>query len=120
MALILRASAEGFACPEGSRVARNVYVTALEPGSGKSALVLGLTEALSRRAGRLGYFRPLIRSATDRDADLELVLGRYRLPQDYRHSYALTAEDLHDVTDRAGYTRLLERVLTAYRAVADG
>ena len=36
---------------KGNRVARNVYVTALEPGSGKSAVVLGLTEVLSRRAG---------------------------------------------------------------------
>ena len=43
-------------------MARNVYVTALEPGSGKSAVVLGLIEVLSRRAGRLGYFRPLIGS----------------------------------------------------------
>jgi phosphate acetyltransferase len=101
-------------------VARNVYVTALEPGTGKSAVILGLTEMLSRRAGRLGFFRPLIASAAERDADLELMLDRFRLPQEYDRSYALTLDDLHDVTDRAGYTRLLERVLTTYRALADG
>ena len=101
-------------------MARNVYVTALEPGSGKSAVVLGLTEVLSRRAGRLGYFRPLIGSARTQDADLELILDRFRLPQTYEHSYALTVDDLHDVTDRAGYNRLIERVLTGYRTVADG
>ena len=64
-------------------MARNVYVTALEPGTGKSAVVLGLTEMLSRRAGRLGFFRPLIASAAERDADLALVLDRFRLPQEY-------------------------------------
>ena len=64
-------------------MARNVYVTALEPGTGKSAVILGLTEMLSRRAGRLGFFRPLIASAAERDADLELVLDRFRLPQEY-------------------------------------
>jgi phosphate acetyltransferase len=101
-------------------MARNVYVTALEPGSGKSAVVLGLAEVLSRRAGRLGFFRPLIASADVADADLELVLDRFRLPQDYRHSYALTGDDLHDVTDRAGHNQLIERVLTGYRTVADG
>jgi phosphate acetyltransferase len=101
-------------------VARTVYVTALEPGTGKSAVILGLTEMLSRRAGRLGFFRPLIASAAERDADLELMLDRFRLPQEYDRSYALTLDDLHDVTDRTGYTRLLERVLTAYRALADG
>jgi phosphate acetyltransferase len=101
-------------------VARNVYITALEPGSGKSAVVLGLTEVLSRRAGRLGYFRPLIGSADDPDADVKLVLDRFRLAQAYRESYALTADDLHDVAGQGAYGELLKRVLDGYRTVADG
>jgi phosphate acetyltransferase len=101
-------------------MARNVYVTALEPGSGKSAVVLGLTEVLSRRAGRLGYFRPLIGSGPGPDADVELILERYRLAQEYGRSFALTPEDLHDVTDRRAYDALLSRVLVAYREVAEG
>jgi phosphate acetyltransferase len=101
-------------------VARNVYVTALEPGSGKSAVVLGLAEVLSRRAGRLGYFRPLIGSGSARDADVELVIERFRLAQSYRESYALSADDLHDVAAEGAYGDLLKRVLDGYRAVADG
>ena len=57
-----------------------VYVTALEPGSGKSAVVLGLAEMLSRRAGRLAFLRPLVTSVPD--PDTELVRERYRLPAD--------------------------------------
>ena len=101
-------------------MARNVYVTALEPGSGKSAVVLGLAEVLSRRAGRLGYFRPLIGSGSVRDADVELVIERFRLAQSYRESYALSADDLHDVAAEGAYGDLLKRVLDGYRAVADG
>jgi phosphate acetyltransferase len=101
-------------------VARNVYVTALEPGSGKSAVVLGLAEVLSRRAGRLGYFRPLIGSGSVRDADVELVIERFRLAQSYRESYALSSDDLHDVAAEGAYGDLLKRVLDGYRAVADG
>ena len=101
-------------------MARNVYVTALEPGSGKSAVVLGLVEVLSRRAGRLGYFRPLIGSGPGRDADVELVLDRFRLAQTYRESYALTPDDLHDLAGQDAYGELLGRVLDGYRAVADG
>ena len=101
-------------------MARNVYVTALEPGSGKSAVVLGLAEVLSRRAGRLGYFRPLIGSGSVRDADVELVIERFRLAQSYRESYALSSDDLHDVAAEGAYGDLLKRVLDGYRAVADG
>ena len=97
-----------------------MYVTALEPGSGKSAVVLGLTEVLSRRAGRLGYFRPLIGAGPGRDADIELVLQRYRLAQTYEQSFALTPDDFHDLAGRDAYGELLKRVLDGYRAVADG
>jgi phosphate acetyltransferase len=86
-------------------MARNVYVTALESGSGKSAVVLGLTEVLSRRAGRLGYFRLLIGSGPGPDADVELILERFRLAQEYGRSFALSPGDLHDVTDRRATTR---------------
>jgi phosphate acetyltransferase len=99
-------------------VARTVYVMALEPGSGKSAVVLGLTEMLSRRAGRLAFFRPFVAAADPPDPDVELVRGRYRLAQSHRDSYALTADDLHDVTDRNRYESLLKRILAGYRAVA--
>ena len=44
-------------------MARNVYVTAMEPGSGKSAVVLGLTEVLSRNAARLAFYRPFVAAA---------------------------------------------------------
>ena len=127
---ILRASGKATAsCPARvvrrgdwrSHVARNVYVTALEPGSGKSAVVLGLTEVLSRRAGRLGYFRPLIGSGSSRDADVELVLERFRLAQSYRESYALTLGRPARRRRPQGPTPgLLERVLDGYRTVADG
>ena len=99
-------------------MARTVYVTALEPGSGKSAVVLGLAEVLSRRAGRLGYFRPLI--GHGRDADVGLMLDRFRLAQTYEESFALTLDDVHDLAGHDTYGELLKRVLDAYRVVADG
>ena len=58
---------------KGARVARSVYVTAMEPGSGKSAVVLGLTEVLSRHAARLAFYRPFVRSADVPDTAIELI-----------------------------------------------
>jgi phosphate acetyltransferase len=97
-----------------------VYVTSLEPGSGKSAVVLGLAEVLSCVAGRLAVFRPLIASDTAPDSDIVLLRARYQLPQEYAASYALTAADLRPVTVPAGYEELLKRVLASYRSLADG
>ena len=63
-------------------MARNVYVTALEPGTGKSAVILGLIEILSRRAGRLGFFRPLTGPAGEHDAEHAHVDDPIRQPHE--------------------------------------
>jgi phosphate acetyltransferase len=103
---------------------RYVYVMAVESGTGKSAVVLGLADVLSRRAGRLAVFRPLIAAADPPDPDIELVRRRYGLAQthaqSYAQSYALTPDDLHDMNGRGGYDRLLSRVLDRCAAVSEG
>jgi phosphate acetyltransferase len=100
-------------------MAGNVYITALQPGSGKSAVVLGLTEVLARQAGRLAFYRPFIASAEPPDPDIELIRSRFRLPQSYVESYALTSQDIHDV-DARNHDVLVKRILDGYATVASG
>jgi phosphate acetyltransferase len=97
-------------------MARNVYVTAMEPGTGKSAVVLGLVEVLSRHAAHLAFFRPLVGTAPD--PAVELIRHRYRLVQSSAQSHALTAADLHDGDGHDD--TLLKRILDGYSAVAAG
>jgi phosphate acetyltransferase len=97
---------------------RNVYLTAIEPGSGKSAVALGVMEALSR-LGRVGYFRPIVASGEVPDPDVELIRGRYRLPQSYQESYGAVVADLRAMNDRGQYEGLLKRILEAYKRLDD-
>ena len=96
-------------------MARSVYVTAMEPGTGKSAVILGLAELFSRRAGRIGFFRPLISSGQALDPDIELIREHYHLSQSYEQSFAVTGDDLHSLRNHDQYDVLFKRVLTAYR-----
>ena len=50
-------------------MARNLYITAMEPRSGKSVVALGLMELLSARVERLGFFRPIVPSRPADPAD---------------------------------------------------
>ena len=97
---------------------RSVYVTALEPGTGKSAVVLGLAELLSRRAGRIGFFRPLIAGGQAADPDIALIRERYQLTQSYAQSYAATGDDLHTLRNHDEYGGLFKRILVGYRELA--
>ena len=97
---------------------RNVYLTAIEPGSGKSAVALGVMEALAS-LGRVGYFRPIVAGGEQPDNDIELIRRRYRLPQTYEESFGAVVDDLRAMSDRGQYEQLLKRILEAYGRLDD-
>ena len=86
--------------------ARNLYVTAMAPESGKSVVALGLMELLSRRVERLGFFRPVV--PEEPDQQLELMRARY----DATTAHALTADAASSIQP---YDELRKRVVEAYK-----
>ncbi|WP_207343361.1 phosphate acetyltransferase [Arthrobacter sp. E3] len=80
-------------------MARGIYVSATTPGSGKTLVSLGLADALHRRAGRIGFFRP-ITSAEDAETDPTVTM--------LRRMYQLDPE-----VCRAGLTSTEARALLA-------
>jgi phosphate acetyltransferase len=91
-------------------VARNLYVTAMEPQSGKSVVTLGLAELLSRRVERLGFFRPIVPS--EPDPLLELIRERYQAEA----ACALTHDEAARIDD---YAEERKRVVQAYKVLEE-
>ncbi len=89
-------------------MARNLYVTAMEPQSGKSVVALGLAELLSGRVERFGFFRPIVPGQSD--SQLELVGARYGAST----AYALTSDEAARVD---GYEEERKRVVQAYKGL---
>jgi phosphate acetyltransferase len=53
----------------------SIYLAAVEGGTGKSAIALGLLHLLAASSARVGVFRPIVRSLDEPDAQLELLLA---------------------------------------------
>jgi phosphate acetyltransferase len=96
-------------------VARNIYITAMGPQSGKSVVALGFTEMLSARLRRIGFFRPIIRSATEPDPQIELMRARYQLRSSYGEMHGPTAEEVTGLIAHGAHEEIEKRVLAAYR-----
>jgi phosphate acetyltransferase len=96
-------------------MAQNIYITAMGPHSGKSVVALGFTEMLSARLQRVGFFRPVIRSATDPDPQIELMRDRYQLPFGYAEMHGPTAEEVTGLIAHGAHEEVEKRVLAAYR-----
>ena len=98
-------------------MANSLYIAAMEPGSGKSVVALGIMEMLSRRTRRLGYFRPVVPSAKEPDNNIRLIKARYHLGLDYEDMYACAHGDARNLVAEGRVETLLKNILNKYKAL---
>jgi phosphate acetyltransferase len=81
-------------------VATSIYIAGTEARSGKSAVAVGLLHQLSRRAGRVGVFRPIVRAGGPDELVRTLVS---QLPGNLSAEQAcgVTYDDLHASPEQA-------------------
>jgi phosphate acetyltransferase len=96
-------------------MSQNLYIAAIEPGSGKSLVLLGMMELLSKRVEKLGFFRPVIHSQPEQDNDIALIRSRYQVDLPYEYHYALTAAEARQLIANGQTDELLKRVIAAYK-----
>ena len=94
--------------------AKSIYVFGAEPQAGKSVVVLGIMELLSRHVQKLGFFRPLVREEGTKDDAIRLFTSRYHLPFPDRIKYGMTYERARALVSDEKYDELLKRILEAY------
>ncbi len=77
-------------------MSKNLYITALEPRSGKSMITLGVMEFLIRNLVRVAFFRPIINepdSKNGKDKIIHLISSYYNLDIPYIKMYGYTFEE---------------------------
>ena len=93
--------------------AKSIYVFG-EPQSGKSVVLLGIMELLSRNVQKLGFFRPLVREGETKDDAIQLISSRYHLPFPNRIRYGMTLESARALVSEEKYDEILKRILQEY------
>jgi len=93
--------------------AKSIYIFG-EPQSGKSIVLLGIMELLSRHVQRLGFFRPLVREDETKDDAIRLISSHYHLPFPNRIRYGLTLENARALVGEENYDEILKRILQEY------
>ena len=94
-------------------VSRSVYVASPEGLTGKSAVALGLLDALTREVGSVGVFRPLTTSSSsgeDVDLIVDLLVDQPGISQSYEEAIGViydaarqdANEALHIIVERFG------------------
>ncbi len=93
-------------------MARSIYITSAEGNTGKSTIALGVLDTLTRSIERVGVFRPVARSTTERDYVLELLLAHDGVDLDYELCVGVGYEEVHHDPDVA-----LATIVERFKAV---
>jgi phosphate acetyltransferase len=94
--------------------AKSIYIFGSEPQAGKSVVLLGIMELLSRHVQKLGFFRPLVREGETKDDAIRLISNRYHLPYPSRIKYGMTYERARALVAEEKYDEVLKRILEEY------
>lgn len=100
-------------------MSKNLYITATEPRSGKSAIALGVMQLLTRNVRNVAFFRPIINNNVDggRDHDINLILKQFNLDVAYEDTYACTLTEARELFNEGKHAQLLETILNKYKAL---
>ncbi|MBI5057155.1 MAG: phosphate acetyltransferase [Nitrospirae bacterium] len=96
---------------------QGLYIMSEEPQAGKSVVMLGLMELLTRTGLKTGFFRPLTRAGAQRDRAIELLTSRYDLNLPYESMFGCTVEEAQKMVSAGQYDELLKLVLDKYKTL---
>lgn len=103
-------------------MSKNLYVAGTEPRSGKSAVILGLMELLTRNVKKVLFFRPLVDAdhrSGERDNTINLIKSQYHLCTSYEEMYAFTVTEANQLIAMGKNAELHEGILNKYNALAE-
>jgi len=102
-------------------MSKNLYVSATEERSGKSAVVLGALQMILRELHNVAIFRPIINDPGEgkKDHDIELMIEHFKLSVPYRDTYAYTLKQARELINSGQHALLLENILNKYKMLED-
>lgn len=96
-------------------MAGNLYIASLETNSGKLVVTLGIMEMLSRRVGRLGFFRTISPFPADEDSHIQLFCKRYPLSLEPSRMIGLTHEQVKTFLAAGQEQKMFRELVTRFK-----
>ncbi|MET3905220.1 phosphate acetyltransferase [Paenarthrobacter sp. 4246] len=97
---------------------QGVYVMSVAPEAGKSLVVLGLADALHRRTGRFGFYRPIVNGTDPDDDPLLRMLQRLYKMESSRCRGGMTLADARAALAAGREDEIVSRALEEFGRIA--
>jgi len=97
----------------------SLYITATEKKSGKTSVVLGLTELALRHAEKPGFFRPIIDSGPGAIDDIKLIASRFDSDIPVEEMYAFTWDQVLELIAQEKTDELWRGIIDTYHRLEE-
>ena len=103
-------------------MSNNLYITATEARSGKSAISLGVMEMLLRKNDKVAFFRPIAKGNSDPtslDNDIDLISSHFKLGIPYEKMYGCTTTEAKHLMSLRKQDEILEGIMKKYNQLKE-
>lgn len=98
-----------------------IYITTIEPHSGKSIVSLGLMQLLLSKTPKVGYFRPIIDDFEPGQMDnhIKTITSYFNLDLKFEDAYAFTRGEVIAIKNLDQEDEIISKIIEKYKAVEE-
>ena len=98
---------------------KSVYIIPVNTHSGKSVVSLGVLQMIMRNTSKVGYFKPIIESKSEKDMLIETVLEHFKLNMSYEETYAYTRKEVIALKNQGNIGEVYDTIIKKYKVLEE-
>lgn len=98
-------------------MSKSIYITTIEPNSGKSLISLGMLRMMLNQSSKVGYFRPIINKGENNEFDnhTNTAINYFNLDIDYKDCYVYEQSEVVELISEGKTDEVIHNIIKKYK-----
>ncbi|MDO4781807.1 MAG: phosphate acetyltransferase [Capnocytophaga felis] len=96
---------------------KSVYIITSDTYSGKSIVTLGVMQMIMRNTTKVGYFKPILESKSQKDNHITTILSHFQLDMEYDDAYVFTRSEVASLKNKGKIGEVYDTIIKRYKAL---
>ncbi|MGY8909136.1 MAG: phosphate acetyltransferase [Flavobacteriales bacterium] len=98
-------------------MSKSIYITTIEPNSGKSLISLGILRMMLNQSSKVGYFRPIINKGENNEFDnhTNTAINYFNLDIDYKDCFVYEQSEVVELISEGKTDEVIHNIIKKYK-----
>jgi len=104
-------------CNKLRKMSKSIYITTIEPNSGKSLISLGILRMMLNQSSKVGYFRPIINKGENNEFDnhTNTAINYFNLDIDYKECFVYEQSEVVELISEGKTDEVIHNIIKNYK-----